>query len=447
MRHDRRGLALTTASDEAVLRFDRTVERYMEYRLDTVEHLKAMLAADPEFVMGRCLEGCFGMLLGTFAARPMVERALAFCEPRAGAVTARERGHIEALRAWYAGDLLRACAAWDAIAQAWPHDLLALRLQHFAQFWMGRDQGLKASVAAALPAWSEDLPGYGYLLAMLAFGCEETGDLALAERHGRRAVELNPDDLWGVHAVAHVLEMQGRLAEGEAWLAPPADGWADRNAMRGHLWWHGTLFPLEAGRYETVLERYDRAVKPGERVFYLDLQNAASLLARLEFRGVEVGARWQELAEHCRVRVGDHAILFTDLHVLLALARAGERDAVDRQLASLDAFAARPGDYEAALVRPLVKPLAEAIVAYYTGEPARTVELLLPIRLDLQPIGGSHTQRDLFHQLLLEAALAAGRLETARALAAERVTLRPHSLHNQARHRLALERLAARGSA
>mgnify|MGYP000951485267 CR=1 FL=1 len=36
--------------------------------------------------------------------------------------------------------------------------------------------------------------------------------VAAAEKAGRRSVDINPEDTWGVHAVAHVLEMQGQRA-------------------------------------------------------------------------------------------------------------------------------------------------------------------------------------------------------------------------------------------
>ena len=94
-----------------------------------------------------------------------------------------------------------------------------------------------------------------------------------------------------------------------------------------------------------------------------------------------------------------------------------------------------------------MKPVAMAILAWCQGEPDRCVELLLPLKDELQPMGGSHTQRDVFHQLLLEAAIAAGRLDTARALAAERVTLRPASRHNWQRYAHVLERLGEHAAA
>lgn len=444
---DKRGLELTTSSAEAAGCLDRAVDRYLEYRSDVTSHVKAALALDPDFVLARCLMGYLGMLLGTVATRPMVAACLAAIEPVADAVTPRERGHVRALRAWFDGDLDRAAGEWDAILFARPHDLLALRLQHFAHFWAGRSHGLRAATGAALPAWSESVPGYGHLLAMHAFALEETGDLVGAERVGRQAAELVPDDLWAVHAVAHVLEVSGRYEEGAAWLEPPADGWADRNPFRGHLWWHAALFPLEAGDHERVLELYDRAIRPGDKPFYLDIQNAASLLARLEFRGVDVGERWATLAEAVRRRGDDRAVPFTDLHAVLTLARAGDRDELARLIADLEASASAAGGRDADTLRRLLLPLAHGIAAYYAGEPARTLAIVLPIRHDLAAIGGSHTQRDVFHQLLLEAALAAGELPTARHLAAERVTIRPESVHSWRRWGETLARLGEQAGA
>jgi hypothetical protein len=119
---------------------------------------------------------------------------------------------VAALWAWSGGDLLTAGAHWEAILLDYPTDILALRLQHFATFWTGNSVALRDGMARALPAWDERTPGYSYVLGMYAFGLEEAGEYAMAEARGKHAVELNPDDLWAIHAVAHVLEMQGRCA-------------------------------------------------------------------------------------------------------------------------------------------------------------------------------------------------------------------------------------------
>ena len=58
------------------------------------------------------------------------------------------------------------------------------------------------------------MPDYGKVLGMSAFALEECGAYEEAERRGRRAVEIDPTDIWATHAVAHVMEMTGRQRDG-----------------------------------------------------------------------------------------------------------------------------------------------------------------------------------------------------------------------------------------
>jgi tetratricopeptide (TPR) repeat protein len=286
------------------------------------------------------------------------------------------------------------------------------------------------------------MPGYGSVLGMYAFGLEECGEYVEAEAKGRRAVELNGDDLWAIHAVAHVLEMQGRLRDGMEWLSQPLGAWADRNPFKDHLWWHTALFPLELGEYDRVLALYDDAVRLDRSDFYLDIQNAASLLLRLELQGVDVGDRWRELADVAESRIDDHVLAFTDLHFVMALAADGRFAACRRLLASLQDFAMQPKNFAAETMKPVTIPLCEAILAYAEGEYGRAVDLMLPIRYELSCVGGSHAQRDIFAQLLIEAALKDGRLKLARALLAERLAQRPHSRGTWLKYAQALEGLS-----
>ena len=54
---------------------------------------------------------------------------------------------------------------------------------------------------------------------------------------------------------------------------------------------------------------------------------------------------------------------------------------------------------------------------------------LLPIRRTFQVFGGSHAQRDVLVRTLLESAQRAGQHDLARALIAERLSLRPSSVY------------------
>jgi tetratricopeptide (TPR) repeat protein len=451
MFYDARGLNLTTDNAAAAEAFNAAVSDYFEYRLSASERVKTALAADPTFVMGQCLRGYFMLLIGSNSTVPAARKALEQARVPARLTSIREQMHVAALAAWCEGDTLRASSIWQQIVAESPTDILALRLDHFANFWRGESRALRDVPAVALRGFSTDLPGYGYVLGMLAFGLEECGDYAEAEKAGRRCVEINPEDLWGIHAVAHVLEMQGRLAEGATWLDQPGGTWADRNPFKDHLWWHTALFPLEAGDYDRVLALYDSEIKVDESGFYLDIQNAASLLLRLEFCGVDVGARWWQLADIAEKRVNDHVFGFTDAHFMMALTRDGRQSAAGTLLESLRRFASVTDANSARVVASkLTIPICEAIGAYAEKHFDRAVKILWPLREQWQGLGASHAQRDIFAQILIEAAIGAGHTDLARDLLADRSKLKPNSHYTWQRYADALQACgdleAARGA-
>jgi tetratricopeptide (TPR) repeat protein len=296
---------------------------------------------------------------------------------------------------------------------------------------MGRSVALRNAPAAVLPAWDETLPGYGNVLGMLAFGYEECGEYTAAEDAGRRGVARNPDDLWALHAVAHVLEMQGRHEEGAAWLARPAEAWADRNPFRGHLWWHLALQQLDAGDTTGPLALYDRSIYNADSNFYLDIQNAASLLARLEFCNADVGQRWTPLADHAETHLDDHALAFTDLHCMMSLARTERFAAARRLIDSMTRHAEDPRSYAAAAMRAAALPLCRAILAFGEGRWDDAVALFLPLRHANQIVGASHAQREILALYLVVAAIRGGNRSMAEALLRERAALKPGSAITQ----------------
>ncbi len=425
---DSRGLPVTAATESAVVCFDRTVDGYLSSDPETPVRLAETLAADPEMPMAHTLRGYLLNLAGRREMLAQAREAHAAAERLAGRADARERAHIAALGAWCAMDLRRAIDLFEGILLDHPLDILALRLTHYLHFFLGENVPMRDSVARVLPRWDERVPGYGYVLGCRAFGLEETGDYAAAETAGRRAVELNPYDIWAGHAVAHVLEMQGRHREGIAWVDRHENVWASRNAFANHVWWHRCLYHLELEEYEAVLDQFDRLVWREPSDDNLDITNAAAMLLRLEMLGIDVGDRWQGLPEVCESRIGDHNRPFNDAHFVMPLACTGRVEALTQMLESMRAFAAAapPHVSIAPILREIALPLAEAVAAYTGRDFGRAVDLLLPIRYRMQPLGGSWAQRDVFARLLIDSAIRAGRYRLARALLAERLALRPN---------------------
>ena len=435
---DAQGLECTTQDSRAVAAYDDALAAFFEFRLATAEHVKAALAVDADFVMGLCFRAYLLMQFGSRHIYPKIDPVLDRLKTLTGHANARERSHITALGHWREGRIGDACRIWESILVATPQDLLALRLHHGMSFWLGRREALRNAPAAVLGRIDESTPGYGAVLGMFAFGLEECGDYPRAEEFGRHAQTLNPDDLWALHAVAHVMEMRCRHEEGREWLNRPFDAWADRNPFKDHVWWHTSLFALEEGDYERVFDIYEHELRIDDAGFYLDVQNAASLLMRLTLLGKDVGGRWEELAELAETRIGDHVLPFTDLHFMMSLTGAGHHEAAARYLASLEAFSGEESPDAAAVTASLSLPVAEALLAHAKGEFGRCADLLFPLRRSLAPLGGSHAQQDVFHQILIDAAIRDGRRDLARSLLAERASLRPggrwtrerlHSLH------------------
>lgn len=430
--NDARGLAVTSGSAECVAALDRTAESYLGFRADMGAQVNAAVEADPAAPLPHVMKGYLGMLLANANALGTVDDCLNDARAAAQGFE-RERLHLRALGAWRAARNTDAIAAWETILARWPADLIALRLAHFAYFWTRGDaRGMRASIERVLPEWSAALPGYGYVLGMHGFGCEEAGDYALAERQGRAALERDPGDLWAVHAVAHVMEMQGRHDEGARWVAQHEAQAEGATNFKFHLAWHRALFLLDAGKTDEVLDAYERKVRDfssplfeAQPDLYIDVQNAASLLLRLELLGVNAGGRWTELADKAERRIGDHIVLFTVPHWMMALAADGRFAQCAALLDAMRDYAARSGASEAEVVAAVAIPAAQAVLAHRRGEWGKAVDALYPVRREIVRLGGSHAQRDVLWQILTDAARRAGRTGEARTLLAEVSASRP----------------------
>ncbi|MET0539363.1 MAG: tetratricopeptide repeat protein [Xanthobacteraceae bacterium] len=414
MLKDAHGLTITTSSAEAAAAYDRTIESYLKARLDARDHLAALLKADPQFGLAQCLKGYFAMLLYKQAALPAASEAARKARLLTQSATARERLHVDALEAWVAGDLDRLLAIWEAILREYPTDVLAFRLAHYKYFWTGRAREMLASLDRIAPRWGRELPGYGPLLGCRSFALEECGDYAAAEAAGRESIEIDPADLWAAHAVAHVMEMQGRPRDGIAWLEALAPHWEGTNQLQHHLWWHRALYHYEQREFDKVLALYDESFRnlnspltQSQPDFIIDVQNAASMLFRLERQGVDVGNRWIEIAEKAEQRIDDCLSPFTLPHWMMALAATGRDTVARRMLDAMRAYAKGVSD-NASVVREIALPVSEAVVAHRHGEYSAALDVMRPIIADTQRMGGSHAQHDVLRQLFLDCAVRAG---------------------------------------
>jgi len=414
---DTSGHAVSGATAASLDLFETALHELRCYVDDPVSTVQRALDASPEMPMAHVLHA-YLFLLGTEPEGRAVARD-SHRAAQALPADARERAHIEAVGLMADGRWRAAGRVLEDLSIEYPRDALALQAGHLADFYVGDSRMLHDRIARALPHWSASMPGYHAVLSMQAFGLEETGRYARAEKMGRQAVELQPRDGWGQHAVAHVMEMQHRRREGIAWMRSNAADWSEGSFFAVHNWWHTALFHLGLDEVDEVLALFDGPIAGGQSVLALDLIDASAMLWRLQLRGIDVGTRWEPVADRWApmARAGNYA--FNDMHAMMAFAMAG-RSADAHALLETQAAAAEADDDNADFMLEVGHAATRAVKAYADGDFAATVQLLRPIRNKAHRFGGSHAQRDLLDQTLIDAARRDGQAALAQALLAER---------------------------
>lgn len=414
---------LSGANAEAIVHFDQAIAAFNIYRGDPVALIDQAIAAAPDFAMAYILKAYLFALATEPDATTEARKILARVEKLR--LNEREASHLAALKLLVAGEWSRAALALDHHSMYWPRDLVALQCGHLMDFYRASARDMRDRIARVLPSWSEAVPGYSIVLGMYAFGLEENGDYARAEDMGRRSVAMEPRDCWAHHAVAHVMEMQGRAEDGIGWMVAREPHWSDDdNFFKVHNWWHRALFHLDLGQTEQALALYDGPVREGRSDVALDLVDASALLWRLTLNGCEVGDRWAELAQSWDKHADGRSYPFNDWHAAMAYLGAGRDTDVQRLVSKLSST---DGPETADWARRTGLPLVEGFTAFWRGDHALASEKLHAARFVANSFGGSHAQRDVIDWTLTEAAVRSGNRGAAEALARERLALKPHS--------------------
>lgn len=422
---DQQGVDTSCNNTNSLDIYANAVRAFNTYRGDPAAVVDQAIQSDPEFAMGHVLRGYVNLSMWERSVVSEVADCAAKVKSLNG-TNDREQRHAHTLEQWASGDWDGARQSLDTICADYPRDLLALQIGHLSDFYHGDRENLRGRIARALPAWSTDAVGYSFLYGMHAFGLEECGDYEKAEESGRKALELAPEDCWAQHAVAHVMEMQGRQEEGIEFMESRKEDWAQEdNGFQFHNWWHTALYNLDSGNTERALEIYDQGVRPEPEKIQLMMLDAAALLWRMHLRKLDVGNRWQELADVYANDNEEGFYAFNDMHAMMAFAATGNDRAAEARIAAMRA-SLKQDSTNAMMAATVGLPIAYSIQAFANQRYDEAVERLMPVRYKANIFGGSHAQRDIVHRTLIEASIRAGNKTLAQALTNERLSLKPH---------------------
>lgn len=241
---------------------------------------------------------------------------------------------------------------------------------------------------------------------MYAFGLVETNFHSRAEKEARKGLERNQYDGWATHALSHVFEMESRADEGIAFMSGTQSDWEKCNHLACHNYWHWALYHIEKGEMDAAADIFENQVLP--RAFQsktmLDMVDACSLPFRMELEDPEkakviTDKHWTKIQAMVEPRLSDHITAFNDAHFMFACVGSRNFKAAEELLESLEpVIDTIAGKFQ-------VQAVLKSILAFGREDYRTAVDLLYPIRYKLIKIGGSDAQRDIFHQMLITAAL------------------------------------------
>lgn len=415
---DAYGLPLTAPSQEAVHWYNQGIRGLLGFRQDTAECFAKALALAPTFAMAHLHLGVHYFLE---ESADMVARAQAcFAQARnhIAGLTERERDVIETLQLWGTGRVREAIARMHAALEARTHEIILLQRLYFIYFVQGASEKLRDLPASLLRHYDND----SYVLGMYSFGLEETQDFARAFETGQQALARNPEDVWALHALAHAAYETGAFSAGTRLLDDGLQHCDNVGTFRTHILWHLALFLWEQGQYQQTLKVYHEQFADPATLLPPNFVDSVSLLWRLNLTGQPTPEEWQALTPSLDTLRHMRTYLFNQMHIALGLTGAGRLEWASAYLADLQARVRpeRPG-----LLGEVGLPLVEGIVAYAKGDYARTVACLHPIHQRIIGIGGSHAQRELFSDILLDAALHTREYDVASAIIETKRRSRP----------------------
>lgn len=395
---------------------------FLAHAAITPTHLADVLEREPDFALAHAIKGLFYTMLGRRELMQTAHEAhnTAVAVLKTTSPTFRERTFVQALGLWLAGQPRSARDCIETILDLHPQDSLAMKVSHAISFILGDCTKMRASIERVLPSYDNTHAGFGYLKGCHAFSLEETGEYRRAETAGQEGMLLAPDDAWGLHAVAHVYDMTANAKAGLKWLNKREDAWAHCNNFRYHVWWHKALMHLDQGQIDQVLSLYDFEIRKDKTDDYRDISNATSLLSRLDLEGINVGNRWEELADLSENRTADGCLIFADLHYMLALV-GGDRDTAIKDIMSRmhkDAEISK-SDIQQAMADPGLA-VAAGLEAFGEADYKSAFINLANARSNMQLAGGSHAQRDVFERLTIDAGIRGGFLNEAEAILNDR---------------------------
>ena len=409
---DRYGLLLSTTSSAALDAYVEGCEAKLTMYPGAIEAFDRAIASDPGFALAHAARAHALLERGDAAA---ARASMAAANSLKADLSAREASHIAFFDLLVAGDAEAALSAVRAHLDIWPRDALILGTTAFTNGLIGSSgrAGQKRTLLNLLdrlaPSWGDDW----WFTAHHGMALSENGQRDAARPKIERSLAQNPKNPWAAHARAHLCYEEGDANAARAFLASWLPTYPRNGLLYSHLNWHLALGHLEAGdaaaAYRLFRESFSPDVHSGPPRGKVN--DAVSFLWRWELAGHprDVDA-WRVMRDFATVAFPRAGLAFSDMHIALAQAVAGNDAVLEARSREIDDLA-RKGRYPSG---PVVPAVSRAFAVFERRDFSSAIDALEPVAGELERIGGSRAQLDLVEFTLLKAYLSMDRLNDAR---------------------------------
>ena len=419
---DRFGLPMSTSSTAAAQLLVDGMDLLLENNYGPDERFQKAIEADEGFALPHAL------LAFTYMQKAQPQEARncgARARELAPGISRREQQQIEAVTKWIIGDGPKAMPIIHQHMQEFPKDVFMIRLAQ-------RLYALGCN-GSGIPDFSNHLfrltksverengDEWSYL-GSNAFAYHEIGLLDDALSLAQRSLEIRSTNAVAAHSVTHSYFEMGDNVTGTDFLGGWLPGFDRRAQYHGHLSWHQALFELATGHYQRAFDLYESDIRPSVVAGNTtSLNDSASLMWRLQmYAGAVPPFPWNEVGVIAAPAANSPGPAFRDAHAALAFAGCGDELGLGQLLDRLSTAAAAGNP----LAAEISLPIARGVSAFAHGEYTEAVAQLEPVFPQLARMGGSHAQREVFEDTLLEAYLRAEQFDKAEDLLRTRLQKR-----------------------
>ncbi|NHB92236.1 tetratricopeptide repeat protein [Photorhabdus cinerea] len=309
----------------------------------------------------------------------------------------------KAFTAWVKFDYDNARSLLTQHIRAYPSDIVAIFFIHMLDFCTGKTAKLKPLLLYCDAYIPKTHYLYPYYLSIKSFVLCEDQCFNDALEIGIESVKLMPNNIYGIHAVAHALHELGRWKDLCHFLTDCKENWITNAGMRMHVYWHLAIAYERSNEITLALQAFDELYALKDNPFAKQDLDAVGFLWRLRLKSADTKFQpiWERLAILWTGSISASTSYFHKIHAALAFSATNQSFLIEKLIAESDGFGIEPDTHSTGI--DVLKAILLFIAKHYE-------ECLSKLYLSHEKwplLGGSRAQREILDQTMEYAALKA----------------------------------------